>query len=323
MKSVSKISTGAPLLRALVAGGAGFIGSHLCELLLNRQFKVLCVDNLLTGSLRNIRHLLNHPHFCFQRGDVTTPLRLRGRVDVIFNLASPASPWDYLRLPLKTLAVGAVGTRNLLDLALRKRAVFVFASTSEVYGDPERHPQREDYWGNVNPVGLRSCYDEAKRYAEALTMAYHRSYGLSTRIARIFNTYGPRMRPGDGRLVPDMIMCALTGRPLKIFGTGRQTRSFCYVSDMVEALFRLAGCSDPMPINVGNPEETTVLGFARTLGRILGRNLRMEFLPPMEDDPQRRRPDITRAKRLLNWQPAVSLERGLTQTVDWFRRSLS
>lgn len=308
--------------RAVVAGGAGFIGSHLCDLLLAKGFQVTCIDNLLTGSLRNIRHLLRNPQFRFRREDVTKSVSLRGRVDIVFHLASPASPRDYLRLPLQTLAVGAVGTRNLLDLALKKRAVFVLASTSEVYGDPECHPQQESYWGNVNPVGPRSCYDEAKRYAEALTIAYHRWHGLDTRIARIFNTYGPRMRPGDGRVVPDMIMRALGGRALRVFGTGKQTRSFCYVSDMVEGLLRLARCSDPLPVNLGSPQETTILEFARTLGQILGRQLKVNFLPPLEDDPKRRRPDITRARRLLGWQPSVSLKEGLTLTIDWFRQNL-
>ncbi|MEO0073060.1 MAG: UDP-glucuronic acid decarboxylase family protein [candidate division WOR-3 bacterium] len=305
--------------RAIVAGGAGFIGSHLCEYLLEKNFYVICVDNLLTGSMRNIKHLLSNPYFRFHRADVTRPLSLRGRAEVIFNLASPASPWDYLRLPLQTLAAGSLGTRNLLDLAVRKEAVFVLASTSEVYGDPEVHPQQENYRGNVNPVGVRSCYDEAKRYAEALTMAYHRKYGLSTRIARIFNTYGPRMKPDDGRVIPDMIMRALRGRPLRIFGNGMQTRSFCYVTDMVEGLFRLTRCPDPMPINLGSPEETTILGLAQILGRALKRKIRMRFLPALEDDPRKRKPDISRAMHLLSWKPSVPLKQGLASTIDWFR----
>ena len=306
-------------MRALVAGGAGFIGSHLCDYLLEHDFEVLCLDNLVTGSRRNIRHLLNLTGFRFQDADVMKPLRVSGRVDVVFNLASPASPKDYLALPLETLAVGSAGTRNLLELALQKKAVFVQASTSEVYGDPLLHPQTESYWGNVNPVGPRSVYDEAKRFGEALVMAYHRKHGIPTRIARIFNTYGPRMKLDDGRIVPTLVHQALTGAPLTVFGTGRQTRSFCYVSDMVEGLYRLASCTDPMPVNLGNPHEFTVLRFARIVKKLTGSRspLRFESLP--EDDPKRRRPDIARAARLLRWRPKVELEPGLRLTIDSFR----
>jgi dTDP-glucose 4,6-dehydratase len=306
-------------LRALVAGGAGFIGSHLCDCLLERDFDVLCLDNLATGSKRNIRHLLDRPGFQFQRADVTEALRVPGRVDVVFNLASPASPKDYLALPLETLAVGSTGTRNLLELALRKKAVFVQASTSEVYGDPLLHPQTESYWGNVNPVGPRSVYDEAKRFGEALVMAYHRKHGLSTRIARIFNTYGPRMKLDDGRIVPTLVHQALTGKPLTVFGTGRQTRSFCYVSDMVEGLYRLCSCTDPMPVNLGNPREFTILRFARMVKKLTGSRSPLRFEPLPEDDPKRRRPEIARASRLLHWQPKVELEQGLKLTIDSFR----
>jgi len=306
-------------VRALVAGGAGFIGSHLCDCLLERDFDVLCLDNLATGSKQNIRHLLDRPGFQFQRADVTKPLRVPGRVDVVFNLASPASPKDYLALPLETLAVGSTGTRNLLELALRKKAVFVQASTSEVYGDPLVHPQTESYWGNVNPVGPRSVYDEAKRFGEALVMAYHRRHGLATRIARIFNTYGPRMKLDDGRIVPTLVHQALTGKPLTVFGTGRQTRSFCYVSDMVEGLYRLCSCTDPLPVNLGNPREFTILRFARMVKRLTGSRSRLRFEPLPEDDPKRRRPDIVRASRLLHWQPKVELEQGLKLTIDSFR----
>ncbi len=307
-------------MRALVAGGAGFIGSHLCDYLLDRGFDVLCIDNLITGSKQNIRHLLNRPGFKFQRSDVTKRLNVSGRVDVVWDLASPASPKDYLALPLETLAVGSTGTRNLLELALRKKAVFVDASTSEVYGDPLVHPQVESYWGNVNPVGPRSVYDEAKRFSEALTLAYHRKYGLATRIARIFNTYGPRMQLDDGRIVPTLVEQALNGRPLTIYGSGRQTRSFCYISDMVDGLYRLASCTDPMPVNLGNPREFAVLRFARMVKTLTGSRSPLRFEPLPEDDPKRRRPDITRANRLLHWRPKVQLEQGLKLTIDSFRK---
>jgi dTDP-glucose 4,6-dehydratase len=321
-------------VRALVAGGAGFIGSHLCDYLLEHDFDVLCLDNLVTGSRRNIAHLLKHPKFRFQRTDVTAPdfhrssfivhrsslIAHRSRIDVVFNLASPASPKDYLAMPLETLAVGSTGTRNLLELALQEKAVFVQASTSEVYGDPLLHPQVETYWGNVNPVGPRAVYDEAKRFSEALVMAYHNKHGLPTRIARIFNTYGPRMQLDDGRIVPTLINQALTGKPLTVYGTGRQTRSFCYVSDMVEGLYRLASCPDPMPVNLGNPHEFTILHFAHVVKMLTGAKSPVKFEPLPEDDPRRRRPNITRARRLLHWQPKIELEQGLKLTIDSFRR---
>ncbi len=306
-------------MRALVAGGAGFIGSHLCDYLLARDFEVLCLDNLVTGSRRNIRHLLDEPGFKFQRADVARRLSITGRVDVVFNLASPASPKDYIAMPLETLAVGSTGTRNLLELALQRKAVFVQASTSEVYGDPLRHPQSESYWGNVNPVGPRSVYDEAKRFGEALVMAYHREHGLRTRIARIFNTYGPRMKLADGRVVPTLVHQALTRKPLTVFGTGRQTRSFCYVSDMVTGLYRLAACTDPLPVNLGNPREFTVLRFAQVVKKLTRSRSPVRFDPLPEDDPKRRKPDIRRARKLLEWQPRVKLEEGLARTIAWFR----
>ncbi len=305
-------------MRAIVAGGAGFIGSHLCDLLVANGFRVTCIDNLVTGQLRNIDHLLGRREFSFLQADVTAEIAVSGRVDVIYNLASPASPKDYLSLPLETLRVGAAGTHNLLELARSKRAVFVQASTSEVYGDPLVHPQRENYWGNVNPVGVRSVYDEAKRYAEALVMACHRRYGLPTRIARIFNTYGPRMKLDDGRVVPNLIDQALRRRPLTIYGTGRQTRSFCYVSDMTAGLYRLAACADPIPVNLGNPAEFTIIEFARLVQRLTGARRPLRFLPLPEDDPRRRRPSITRARRQLGWYPRVPLEAGLKLTIDWF-----
>jgi len=306
-------------VRAVVAGGAGFIGSHLCDYLLERDFEVVCIDNLITGSTRNLRHLRDRHGFKFQRCDVTQRLNVTGRVDAIWNLASPASPKDYLALPLETLAVGSSGTRNLLELALRKKAVFVEASTSEVYGDPLIHPQVETYWGNVNPVGPRSVYDEAKRFSEALIMAYNRKHGLVTRIARIFNTYGPRMQLDDGRIVPTLVNQSLNGKPLTIYGTGRQTRSFCYVSDMVEGLYRLASCTDPMPVNLGNPREFTILRFAQVVKKLTGSTSPLRFEPLPEDDPKRRRPDISRANRLLHWQPKVQLEQGLKLTIDSFK----
>jgi dTDP-glucose 4,6-dehydratase len=322
-------AAGSPLV-ALVAGGAGFIGSHLCDRLLERGFEVLCLDNLVTGSKLNIRHLRSSSAFRFVLADVSTRAFLRpsstvrrSRIDIVYNLASPASPKDYLALPLQTLTVGSAGTRNLLELAIEKKAVFVQASTSEVYGNPLLHPQSESYWGNVNPVGPRSVYDEAKRFSEALVMAYHRERGLATRIARIFNTYGPRMKLDDGRVVPTLIHQALTGRPMTVFGTGRQTRSFCYVSDMVEGLYRLAACTDPLPVNLGNAEESTVLRFARMVKQLTGSGSRLRFEPLPEDDPKRRRPDITRASRLLRWRPRVGLEQGLKLTIDSFRRGLT
>ena len=306
-------------MRALVAGGAGFIGSHLCDYLLARDFEVLCLDNLVTGSKRNVRHQIDRSGFQFQQADVTKPPRVPGRVDVVFNLASPASPKHYLAMPLETLAVGSAGTRRLLELALRKKAVFVQASTSEVYGDPLLHPQRESYWGNVNPVGPRSVYDEAKRFGEALVMAYHREHGLRTRIARIFNTYGPRMKLDDGRIVPTLVHQALTGEPLTVFGTGRQTRSFCYVSDMVDGLYRLAACTSPLPINLGNPHEFTILRFAQVVKKLTRSRSPVRFEPLPEDDPKRRKPDIRRARKLLEWRPKVKLEEGLARTITWFR----
>jgi dTDP-glucose 4,6-dehydratase len=306
-------------MRALVAGGAGFIGSHLCEHLLKEGFGVVCVDSLLTGRRENVRHLIGERGFRFVRADVTRDRLVGSGFDVIFNLASPASPRDYLAHPLETLKVGSTGTWNLLELARRGRSVFVQASTSEVYGDPEVHPQREDYWGRVNPVGVRSVYDEAKRFSEALVTSYHRHHGLPTRIARIFNTYGPRMKLDDGRVVPNLVSQALAGRPLTIYGTGRQTRSFCYVTDLVDGLFRLAGCSSAEPVNLGNPGEFTILRFARLVIKHTGSRSRLEFHRLPDDDPKRRRPDISRARKLLKWEPRVPLEEGLKSTTDWFR----
>lgn len=306
-------------MRLILSGVAGFIGSHLCDRLLAEGHVVVGVDNLLTGSMRNLEHLASHPGFKFLRHDVIQPLEVEGPVDGVLHLASPASPKDYLRYPIETLEVGSIGTRNLLELAKRHGARFLLASTSECYGDPLEHPQRESYWGNVNPVGPRSCYDEAKRFAEAMTMAYHRKHGLRTNIARIFNTYGPRMQLDDGRVVPSFIDQALRGKPVTIYGDGSQTRSFCYVSDLVDGLFRLMFSDEAYPVNLGNPEEMTIREFAEWVCRLTGAKAEFEHHPLPEDDPQRRRPDITKARTLLGWEPRVSLEDGLRRTIEYFR----
>jgi dTDP-glucose 4,6-dehydratase len=308
-------------LRYLIAGAAGFIGSHLCDRLLEDGHDVLAVDNFITGRPDNLAHLGGHPRFVFIRHDVVEPLEVPGAVDVVMNLASPASPRDYLESPIETLRAGSEGTRNLLDIARTHGARFLLASTSECYGDPLEHPQVETYWGNVNPVGPRSCYDEAKRFAEAITMAYHRRYGLNTAIARIFNTYGPRMKLDDGRIVPAFVDQALRHAPITVFGTGSQTRSFCYVSDLVEGLIRLAHAGEPYPVNLGNPHEMTVLEFAEHIRDAVGANSEIVFAPLPEDDPQRRQPDISRARKLLAWEPRVTLDEGLRKTIAWFREA--
>ncbi len=310
-------------MRILVAGAAGFIGSHLCDRLLGEGCEVLGVDNCLTGSPDNLANLDAHPRFRFLRHDITEPLSVDGPLDLIFNLASPASPKDYLAHPIETLRTGAEGSRHLLDLAASKGARYLLASTSECYGDPQEHPQKETYWGHVNPVGPRSCYDEAKRFAEAITMAYHRQHGLATRIARIFNTYGPRMQHDDGRIVPNFIRQALRGEPITVYGDGSQTRSFCYIDDLVEGLVLLSRSSEPLPVNLGNPEERTVLDFAFLIRRLAGSRSEIRFEPLPEDDPQRRRPDITKARLLLGWEPRVPLEEGLRRTIAWFAPRLS
>jgi dTDP-glucose 4,6-dehydratase len=303
---------------AVVTGGAGFLGSHLCEHLLAREYRVICVDNLDTGTLQNIQHIRSDA-FVFLNHDVTAHLELSERVDVIFHLASPASPIDYMRLPLHTLKVGSYGTHNALGLAKFKRARFLLASTSEVYGDPQVHPQTESYWGNVNPIGPRGVYDEAKRYAEALTMAYHRQQGVDTCIARIFNTYGPRMRPHDGRAIPTFLRQALEGKPVTVFGDGLQTRSFCYVDDLVRGLYALAMSDEAYPVNLGNPEERTLLELAETVIRVVGSSSRIVFEALPIDDPQVRQPDIGRAREVLGWEPEVSLEEGLQRTIASLR----
>jgi dTDP-glucose 4,6-dehydratase len=306
-------------MRVLVTGGAGFLGSHLCDALLGRGAVVLCVDNLSTGRIANIRHLMGVPGFEYVEADVTSGFDLPGRFDVVAHLASPASPPQYLRRPLETLAAGSTGTENTLRIAARDGARFVLASTSEVYGDPEVHPQQEDYWGNVNPIGPRSVYDEAKRFAEALTSAYRRERGLDTGIVRIFNTYGPRMSSGDGRIVTNFISQALTGRQLTIYGDGSQTRSFCYADDLVRGIVAMIDSAEPGPINLGNPEEFTVAEFAELVLRITGLDCGVEYLPLPVDDPVRRRPDITRAIDLLGWKPEISAGEGIGRTVGWFR----
>lgn len=305
--------------RSLVTGGAGFLGSHLCEYLLKKDHEVICMDNLSTGSTVNIEHLQNE-RFKFVKHDVTEYIYVAGSIDYVLHFASPASPVDYLQLPIQTLKVGAMGTHKALGLAKEKNAAFLLASTSEIYGDPREHPQREDYWGNVNPVGPRGVYDEAKRFAEALTMAYHRFHGVNTKIVRIFNTYGPRMRPKDGRAIPTFVPQALRNEPITVFGDGSQTRSFCYVDDLVEGIYRLLISNCHEPVNIGNPHEMTIKEMAETVIHATGSTSRIDYRPLPVDDPQIRQPDITRAKQLLGWQPRVSLEDGLKQTIAWFKR---
>jgi dTDP-glucose 4,6-dehydratase len=307
--------------RTVVTGAAGFIGSHLCETLLDRGHSVVGIDNLLTGDMANIAHLRDRD-FQFIRHDVTRYIDVEGPVDLVLHWASPASPIDYLELPIQTMKVGSLGTHNALGLALAKRARFVLASTSEVYGDPLEHPQRETYWGNVNPIGPRGVYDEAKRFAEAMTLAYCRYHGLNTRIVRIFNTYGPRMRLRDGRAVPAFMSQALKGEDVTVFGDGTQTRSFCYVTDLVDGILRLADAKTHDPVNIGNPHEVTIEEIARTIIKLVGSKSRIVYRPLPVDDPKQRRPDITRARTLLEWEPKVGLEEGLLKTVEYFKRKV-
>ena len=304
---------------SVVTGAAGFLGSHLTDLLLARGHKVIGIDNFVTGSVDNISHLAGNPSFKFIEQDVTEFLFLDVPVHYVWHFASPASPIDYLELPIQTLKVGSLGTHKALGLAMNKQARFLLASTSEIYGDPLVHPQTEDYWGNVNPIGPRGCYDEAKRFAEALTIAYHKEHRVETRIVRIFNPYGPRMRLNDGRVVPAFISQALKHRPLTVFGRGRQTRSFCYVSDLIEGIYRLMMSSYDGPVNIGNPAEMTVLEFGRAIIRATGSRSKIAFRPLPQDDPRQRRPDITRARNLLGWAPRVPLSEGLARTIDYFR----
>jgi dTDP-glucose 4,6-dehydratase len=307
--------------RAVITGAAGFIGSHLSETLLERGWSVVGIDNLLTGSVDNIAHLATRD-FTFVKHDVTNYINVDGDVDLVLHWASPASPIDYLELPIPTLKVGALGTHNALGLAKAKNARFVIASTSEVYGDPLEHPQKETYWGNVNPVGPRGVYDEAKRFAEAITMAYHRYHGLDTKIVRIFNTYGPRMRLNDGRAVPAFMSQALRGEDVTIFGSGQQTRSFCYVTDLVDGILRLAESKENDPVNIGNPHEMTIEDIARAIITMTGSKSQIVYRPLPEDDPKVRQPDITRARTLLGWEPKVGLEAGLTKTLEYFRKKV-
>ena len=311
------------MARILITGGAGFIGSHLCERFLSDGHEVIAVDNLLTGDRDNIAHLFENPRFTFLDHDITNYVYVRGELDAIMHFASPASPVDYLELPIQTLKVGSLGTHKALGLAKNKGARILVASTSEVYGDPLVHPQEESYWGNVNPIGPRGVYDEAKRFMEALTMAYRRSHGVDTRIARIFNTYGPRMRMKDGRVVPNFICQALRGEPLTIYGDGSQTRSFCFVSDLVEGLTRLLWSEERDPVNVGNPNEMTIKQFAERIIDRSGSASRLENRPLPEDDPQVRQPDIGKARRILDWEPKVSLDDGLDATIEYFRKRLA
>jgi dTDP-glucose 4,6-dehydratase len=307
-------------VRHLISGAAGFIGSHLCDRLLARGDTVVALDNLITGSRRNLAHLDRHQGFRFLEFDVTRPVSVDGPFDHVWHLASLASPREYLEHPIETLESGSTGTRNMLEIARRDGARFLLTSTSECYGDPLEHPQVETYWGHVNPVGMRSCYDESKRYAEAVTMAYHRTFGVRSNIARIFNTYGPRMALNDGRVVPAFLDQALRGQPLTIFGDGSQTRSFCFVSDLVDGLIRLSESDERYPVNLGNPAELTILDFAEAIRRLMGSNLDLVFEPLPADDPRKRRPDISKAKKLLGWEPKVKLDDGLRETVEYFRQ---
>lgn len=306
----------------VITGGGGFIGSHLCERFLSLNHRTICVDNFLTGSKDNIAHLHKNPLFQLLQQDVTLPISLDTPVDYILHFASPASPVDYLQLPIQTLKVGSLGTHNALGLARAKKARFLLASTSEVYGDPEIHPQKEDYWGNVNPIGIRGVYDEAKRFSEAMTMAYHRVHQVETRIVRIFNTYGPRMRLADGRVLPNFMGQALRGEPLSIYGDGSQTRSFCHVDDLVEGITRLLFSDHPDPVNIGNPEEITILQFAKEILEITGSKSQLDFHPLPADDPKVRQPDITKARTLLNWEPKVHRHDGLVRTCRHFQERI-
>ena len=310
-------------MRAVVTGGAGFLGSHICDRLLENGWEVLCVDNLITGADSNIAHLASHPQFRFERQDVSRYIEAQGTVDAVLHFASPASPPDYLKYPIQTMKVGALGTHNALGLALAKKARFLLASTSECYGDPAISPQPETYWGNVNPVGPRGVYDEAKRFAEALTMAYCRYHGVDTRIVRIFNTYGPRMRLNDGRALPNFLYQALSGLPITVYGDGRQTRSFCYVSDLMDGIYRLLESNEHEPVNIGNPHEITILEFAERVRKLTGATTPIEFRELPQDDPKQRCPDISKARRILDWEPKVGLEEGLRLTYDYFRRKVA
>lgn len=312
-----------PKQRVLITGGAGFLGSHLCDRYLKEGYQVICMDNLLTGSAENIDHLFGHDDFSFVKHDVTNFIHVGGELDLILHFASPASPIDYLEMPIQTLKVGSLGTHKALGLAKAKGARFLLASTSEVYGDPQTHPQKETYWGNVNPIGFRGVYDEAKRFAEAMTMAYHRYHGIETRIVRIFNTYGARMRLEDGRALPTFMRQALKGEDLTVFGDGSQTRSFTYVDDLVEGIWRLSRSDYSAPVNIGNPQEVTILEFAKEIIELTGSDSAITFEELPKDDPQVRQPDISRATEVLGWQPQYDRKEGLRKTLDYFREKVS
>ncbi len=307
----------------LITGGAGFIGSHLCRLFIGEGAQVICVDNLLTGNMSNVEPLLKNPHFTFYRDDVSKHIEIHESINYVLHFASPASPADYQRYPIQTLKVGSLGTHNALGLAKAKKAVFLLASTSEVYGDPLVHPQREDYWGNVNPIGPRGVYDEAKRFAEAIALAYHRSHNVDIKIVRIFNTFGPSMRQNDGRAIPNFITQALLGEPLSIFGKGLQTRSFCYIDDLTEGIRRLLFSDFNEPVNLGNPNEMTILELAEKIIKLTKSKSKIEFRELPQDDPKVRQPDIARAKKILNWSPKVDVETGLSKTIDYFKGILA
>jgi dTDP-glucose 4,6-dehydratase len=309
-------------MRTLVTGGAGFLGSHLCDKLIGEGHEVICMDNLSTGNIDNVSHLMGNDSFCFVKYNVTEYIHVKGTLENIVHFASPASPVDYMEMPIQTLKVGSLGTHKALGLTKEKKARFLLASTSEVYGDPLVHPQPEDYYGNVSPIGPRGVYDEAKRFAEAITMAYHRYHGIDTRIARIFNTYGPRMRMKDGRVVPAFVCQALKGEDLTVFGEGNQTRSFCYVLDLIEGIYQLLMSEEVNPVNIGNPKEMSVLEFAREIIRITGSKSKIVYRALPQDDPKVRQPDITKIKRVLGWEPRVSLEEGLKKTIMYFKEKL-
>ncbi|MFV1950399.1 MAG: UDP-glucuronic acid decarboxylase family protein [Nitrospinota bacterium] len=310
------------MIRTLITGGAGFIGSHMCDYLFKKGHEVFCMDNLITGDTSNIAHI-HDDRFHFIKHDVTNYIYIKGGLDYIIHFASPASPIDYLQYPIQTLKVGSLGTHKALGLAKEKKAIFFLASTSEIYGDPLIHPQKEDYWGNVNPIGIRGVYDEAKRFAEAMTMAYHRYHRINTRIVRIFNTYGPRMRINDGRAIPNFITQALKGEDITVYGDGSQTRSFCYVSDLVEGIYRLLVSDEDYPVNLGNPSEMTILRMAEKIVDLTKSKSKIVFKPLPEDDPKIRQPDISRAKDILRWQPEVTLDKGLEETIKYFRKNIN
>jgi dTDP-glucose 4,6-dehydratase len=309
-----------PKRSVLITGGAGFIGSHLCQRLLADNYRVICLDNFITGNRGNLSKFSKNKNFNLEVCDVSKHIAISGKVDYVLHCASLASPKDYLKFPIETLKVGSLGTHNALGLAKKKKAVFMLFSTSEVYGDPLEHPQKESYWGHVNPVGERSCYDESKRFAESITMAYYRKHKIDTKIVRIFNTYGPRMRPNDGRVVPNFIGQALAGKPLTVYGDGSQTRSFCYIDDLVEGLIRLMNSDQHLPVNLGNPREFTIMQLVKLILKLTGSKSRIVYEKLPQDDPRQRKPDIGKARKALNWEPVVPLEDGLKSTISWFKR---